>query len=468
MRWSDFFYLCGTILKQKKMKTIPASLLMALIALFGCSSSKDAGLLDVEKKAEKIRKEVLDSQNTVKYENYHGGRCWFVSTEGDDSCDGLSPETAIQSIDRVNSLPLEPGDAVLFRRGDTWRRTRCDGKRMIKTRPGVIYSSYGEGAKPVINGSPFNGADPDRWEKTEIPGVWHCKFSFGGDVGGIILDGKDSAFKVMISHLGEEGQHIDTSEPFSGWKDLRRDLDFYQDGDSLYLCSLSGNPSERFSEIEFNVHGHCFEAADDVTIDNFNIRHTGSHGIGSQTTHSLTVTNCEVAWIGGSIQPGQWRKETQSPIRYGNGVEIYGGCGRYTIRNCWVYQCYDAGITHQYSSRRNNSVIMENVRYEGNLIEDCVYSIEYFLHLSGDPAAERMMKHVIFKGNVCRRAGYGWGRQRPDKETPAHIKTWSAANPAQDFVISGNIFDRSTHAMLQIQAARPEWMPVMRKNTIIR
>lgn len=28
------------------------------------------------------------------------------------------------------------------------------------------------------------------------------------------------------------------------------------------------------------------------------------------------------------------------------------------------------------------------------------------------------MKNVVYSNNLLRRSGYGWGKQRPDKETP--------------------------------------------------
>lgn len=40
---------------------------------------------------------------------------------GDDSRDGMKPETAWCSLARVNRAILVPGDRVLFRRGQAWR-----------------------------------------------------------------------------------------------------------------------------------------------------------------------------------------------------------------------------------------------------------------------------------------------------------------------------------------------------------
>jgi len=47
---------------------------------------------------------------------------YYVSSSGgNDSNDGLSPDTAFKSVGKVNGLALQPGDRVLFKCGDTWR-----------------------------------------------------------------------------------------------------------------------------------------------------------------------------------------------------------------------------------------------------------------------------------------------------------------------------------------------------------
>jgi len=398
---------------------------------------------DIPAMAETRRTAIVNSPNTIVPERYRAGKCYYVSASGDDRNDGLSADKPIRTLEKVNSLKLNSGDAVLFRRGDSWRRVTPDGSPMVVTRPGVTYSAYGEGPKPIIDGSPCNGAVEGQWTSTGKADVYVYSLEFKGDVGAIVLDGEKAACKVFYP------------------ENLKNDLDYIQQDSRLYLRSTKGNPSRRFSDIEFNVFGHGFKAVDNVTIDNIKIRHIGSHAIGSLTTESLIVTNCEIGWIGGSFQ----KEVAGKPVRFGNGIEIYGGCGRYVIRNCWVYQCYDAGLTHQYSSYEKGPCLMENVTYSQNLVEDCTYSIEYFIQDSD--SEERMMRNILMLDNICLRAGYGWGRQRPDKETPAHIKSWTVNNPSENFIISDNVFSETTHAMLQINAGKESWKPKLRDNTII-
>ena len=64
-------------------------------------------------------------------------------------------------------------------------------------------------------------------------------------------------------------------------------------------------------------------------IDNLCLKYGDCHGVGSGTNEGLTITNCEFGWIGGSIQ-GESIFGRNHPTRFGNAVEIYGGCDGYS------------------------------------------------------------------------------------------------------------------------------------------
>ena len=146
-----------------------------------------------------------------------------------------------------------------------------------------------------------------------------------------------------------------------------------------------------------------------------------------------------------------------------NGIEIYGGCEDYLIQNCYIYQSYDAGITHQISTG-GNKYELKNILYSDNLIEDCVYSVEYFLEKeNGD--TESLIENCKISGNVMIDSGYGWGQQRHNVNTPAHIKGWSYENTAKDFKITDNVFLRAAYRMIHIVAMEESSLPTMRGNT---
>ena len=49
------------------------------------------------------------------------GTTYYASNSGNDDHDGLSPATAWRTVGHVNGQSYLPGDAVFFKRGDTWR-----------------------------------------------------------------------------------------------------------------------------------------------------------------------------------------------------------------------------------------------------------------------------------------------------------------------------------------------------------
>ncbi len=97
------------------------------------------------------------------------GRTFFVSSaSGDDSLDGLSPQSPWRSLSKVNTAELRPGDKVLFQRGGLWRGTLVP--RSGREGAPVIYGSYGEGARPLLLGS-VSRNEPGDWHQ-EGGNIW--------------------------------------------------------------------------------------------------------------------------------------------------------------------------------------------------------------------------------------------------------------------------------------------------------
>ena len=74
------------------------------------------------------------------------GQIYYVSNNGDDSRDGLSPETAWKTIGKLNVTTFAEGSVVLFERGGVWNK-----QGILSLRRGVTYSAYGNGAKPILS-----------------------------------------------------------------------------------------------------------------------------------------------------------------------------------------------------------------------------------------------------------------------------------------------------------------------------
>ena len=451
---------------KKKHISLQTTLLVLSLILTSCHTQKidkENVLSYIDQRAEKLKKEILSSKSSVP----KTGTVYYVSaSEGNDSFDGLSPEHPIQSLQKVSELPLKEGDAVLFRRGDVFRG-------YVKTHAGCTYSAYGKGQKPRLYGSPCDAAKEGTWKETDTKNVWAFSLPFPNDIGTLVFDeGKGGCAQKVMKVRHEDGTttHIETGEPFSSYRDLHTDLEFwhdYQETGKVYLCSTKGNPAERFKSIELLVKTHILYAQDGISVDNLCLKYCGGHGIGAGTVSSLCVSYCELGWIGGSIQ-GESLFGRNCPTRYGNAIEIYGGCEHFKVDHCYIYEVYDAGITHQFSSGGTNDIRMEDVSYTNNLVEDCVYAIEYFVGKPADEKTTRYMKNIRIQDNILRRAGYGWGSQRPDKGTPAVLKSWGHYNCASDFLVENNIISQSKFFLLNVAADSADWLPQFRGNLYVQ
>ena len=421
-------------------------------------------------------------------------KIYYVSADGDDANDGLSADRPWKTLQKVSSFDLGEGECVLFRRGDVFRGS-------VNTRQGVSYGAYGSGDKPRFYGWDYNLADPTLWEEVNPQKhIWKLRGKIL-DVGTLVFgDDELCSRKLIPSYInGKFVCRNDESKPFDMAKEMTEDLDLYWHYDErttttpskgqsfpipivdenslgeLYLRCDRGNPALVYHSIEALTKRSMFKIGSNknVRIDNLCIKYVGLHAIcGGGHVVGLHVTNCEIGWIGGTIQhysgndPNYPEGNRGSVTRFGNAVEIYGGCEDYLVQGCYIYQIYDAGVTHQITTK-GNKYILRDIRYIDNLIDRCVYAIEYFLDMTeGD--TESLMSRILIKGNILRRSGYGWGQQRHNVSTPALIKGWSFVNNAEDFCVTENIFDRSAYRLLHLVAQKQKSCPEMDANTYVQ
>ena len=96
-------------------------------------------LKSLDELAARRREEIRNTKDEVTVR----GTTYYVSADGCDEADGLTPETAWQTLARVSNADLSEGDAVRFRRGDVFRG-------QVICQSAITYCAYGEGEKPRI------------------------------------------------------------------------------------------------------------------------------------------------------------------------------------------------------------------------------------------------------------------------------------------------------------------------------
>lgn len=374
------------------------------------------------------------------------GRCWYVSNQGNDDADGMSPQTAWQSMVRLTQAQtdgtIRPGDGVFFARGSTWNAafpTRFSGDYALRLKSGVTYSAYGCGERPLFTNC-FCGEGTENWLPTEYEHVWQFAKDVGdgyGDIGNVILDGgRAYGIKILPSFpprpFAAGSIALDRGMVTNGLQSfpsggmplenpgaLHNNLEFLHDPENgrLYLYWDDGNPGDSFREIRIARRGHilrCDEPSQDLLIDSLCVKYGGSHGLATGQAKNVCVRNSVFGWIGGSLQGGRDGSTTQ----YGNGIENWGRCDGFTVRDCIVYQCFDAAVTTQYhGGDRTEAVEMRNVSFCDNVLAYNDYAVEIFNNppLSDTPPYGTEIAHARFCGNHMLYAGYHFGHQRRDK-----------------------------------------------------
>jgi parallel beta-helix repeat protein len=74
------------------------------------------------------------------------------ATNGKDSNNGTSEATAWKTIAKVNASSFNPGDQILFKRGEIWREQLIVPSSGSKGNP-ITFGAYGTGALPIISGA---------------------------------------------------------------------------------------------------------------------------------------------------------------------------------------------------------------------------------------------------------------------------------------------------------------------------
>ncbi len=438
----------------------------------------DATLKAEIEKSEAAAKEILDSKNNYSAKDVQGsGKCYYVSySTGNDSNDGLSPEKPWKTIDRVNSTSIPNGSVVLFKRGDIWRFNEDAYDNYSKVafflpRSNVIYSSYGEGAKPAIYGSMFNAAEVGTWKLTDAPNVWVYDTAYDSrvrDIGNIFFnEGEAYGLKKCTDIVDASGSK------FSGnYHDLKNDYEFYFHTSEykVYLYCSKGNPAEIYDSIEMGVRYNMIRTMDNsnIVLDNFTIKYGASHGI-SVGGSNIKITNCEIGWIGGG-----WLR---AGARYGNGVEMGKDAKNIVVDNNYLYQIYDTALTHQYDTRgdasNKNTCAIENIKYTNNVIENCFWGVEFYVYLAADKTVSRYMKDITISENSILYSGYGWGYWRSASGQPgaAAIKSWNAEKGtmiAGTVIIENNSFVLSKADVLYSVTEEETEVPIYRNNYMLQ
>jgi len=331
-----------------------------------------SGFADKEAKA--LRDEILNTENTEKYYKITGTKYYISDKNGNDCNDGRTPETAFKTTAALDDLALEFGDAVLFERGNTFRL-----KNQIMACEGVTYGSYGTGSKPKLFGSPKNYAVDTKWYKHyDQENVWWTIFPYH-KVWNVVLD---------------EGKYVGIPQEEDPEK---KEGSFHHDtfGGLFFLYSEKGDPSKVYKSIEVCPSNSIFSVPTDfsnVTIDNLCMKYTAGGALScSARNNNISVTNCEVGYIGGILcEPLK--------VRMGNAIGTWAGNKNLRVDHNWIYQTFDTAISPQ--GQYGDPYI--DISFCNNLLEYNGIDFEIFDYEGS------VFERVRFDNNIMRFTSLGW------------------------------------------------------------
>lgn len=427
--------------------------------------------------------EITKSEEFVPGKTYTG-TAYYISPNGSDENDGLSPETPWQTLDKVieQSNPysqngcLEYGDAVFFERGGTWRLTDDPDPELYLgiSVPGITYSAYGEGPKPVVTASPESGTGPEKWELyySDSSGkkIWKY-YKDLMDIGAIYFNNGEISTKRIYEiwsgngyvsakatddpsdTSGLAGTLIEKQPSLISVEDSltenltiisrprsktpvasQNPLEFHNEiPGPLYLRCDQGNPGELYDSIEFaalNHHGVICVAANDIVLDNLAIKYAGS-SFASCTDTNVTGTviqNCEFAYGAGTVS--SYREDSG----FGDYISIqFNGLSNFldvSIENNYIHDINGIAVGYSHSSDTAGKTFPFSFYLNGNAIVNTAG-----IRLDSTSEYLQQAEKVYLLDNMIFETGF-WDTEYYKSEGALQI--WP--NSYKEFLIKGNVF----------------------------
>jgi hypothetical protein len=377
------------------------------------------------------------------------------ATNGDDSNPGTSEPEPWKTIAKVNNSNFQPGDFILFKRGETWREQLTVPSSGSEGNP-ITFGGYGSGDKPIIN-----GADLVVGWKQHDTNIWKSSVSAKPEV--IVLDGK-------VGNKKNSQENVDSL------------YDWYWISNYAYIYSVSDpdtaytNPGIEATQTRGGAEHGCpidYNGKDYITIENIHVKYADDFAIIVVHANNAIIQDCEIdtprrsgIQVGGSDNVLIKRCSMHDSIQ-GHGVYLDGleanGTDNPIVEYCNIYGNEYQGIQlngnnayrvtnpivrynllHDNKSHGINDLSSNDGKYYYNVIYgNGRYGIAHAYDDSQDPDGNfSSINAVDYNNTIC--ADIGWrGIYVSGKSTGHMIKNnilyWSTTN-----VHSSNLIHVST------------------------
>jgi PKD repeat protein len=315
---------------------------------------------------------------------------------------GTSPETAWQTIDKVNRSTFKPGDSILFKRGCTWREQLAVPSSGAAGQP-ITFGAYGSGALPIIDANDVLNAV---WTRdVNNANLWWA--SLASDPNSLIIDGNFGVKKPAASLAAPYHWAYEKSAARLWlWSPNDPASHVFEYGKRPSAAYLNGKAHLLFRDLD--LRGGTWKTVDvlnspgDVALDGLTVKSSGRDAISANydggLMDGLTVKNCTLGPASGS---GVWLEEAKNiliasnaifsigiddTLDYTNGVQIFGPtCDNITIQDNHIYSGGRIRSEQVATGYHGGGVHLDSVGTDAivrrNLIHDCAAANSRGIHL---------------------------------------------------------------------------------------
>jgi hypothetical protein len=262
------------------------------------------------------------------------------ATNGSDSNDGTTPDTAWKTINKVNTSTFSPGEHIVFKAGETWREALSVPSSGESGNP-ITFGAYGSGNKPVISGADVVTG----WTETAT-------------------DVYSASVTVEPNQVFMDGERLTKGAD----ENSLADHEWFWTTDTLYVKDASGDPDTSGVTIEASSTSDIMDinGNDYLIFDGLKVMYSNGRSFDCRFGGNITIQNCTIqdsydraAIIGNGGTDYTFNNCTISGTLTSD--SIYGWePDNVTIKNCAFTDVSGANSDHVQLYNGNNATIQNN------------------------------------------------------------------------------------------------------------
>ncbi|MDL1975808.1 MAG: right-handed parallel beta-helix repeat-containing protein [Deltaproteobacteria bacterium] len=283
------------------------------------------------------------------------------ASNGSDTNDGLTGETAYKTLSRVSSFSFLPGDSILLKRGETWNERLSFPSSGSEGNP-ITIGAYGTGNKPKIT----NYTTVTSWDGP-VDGVYSKSIKH---VYGFF---EDWAKVVQSDKSANDG---DSSLTNGNW-------DYDNTAYKLYYRPSAGVPDNHTVVVGLRIYGIKLLNLSYINIENLDLQYHGGMGIYVENCDHINIDSCDISYC------------------YEMAIQFRDTKGYCTATNNTITKCGDGIYWTENNSTGSNLAANNTISY-------CNY--EEYNNNDGHGVGVQYSKNTIVRDNIisyCRMGAIG-------------------------------------------------------------